>query len=678
MSCLNNYNLDVILNQLNCWCLQWRGKIATVFPSGMTQIEQIQELFTAVKSTIESQVNVIECFKELYSFVHDFLTDERFKEEVTKWLESAYNDGRLLTLIQSAFPEYRQLLSLYKYPNIYIDNESYEGLEGLTGETCLMNYNINDMYSLYDAMLQENVFTKDIIGYGGNSEGEQDSSLPIYKYSYRGLLTENNGIRKPKLVVMTSGLHGNEKIGAYCLYKFVEKGMAQKAGKLVNDFWSKHDFDIIPICNPFGFNNCINSSEEEANNNKGRLNARNVDLNRNFASGWSASTPNSGSAAESEIETRAITNYFKSLDPNNVLAYSDWHASFNDTNYDTTTQVYFQSTSVLNNNVDLINKVVRMTSKQLAEQFDILLNNQYINVSGNLFMPTSGSMIGEFAFVLNKYSNLFIFEGGKRWYDVLTKKFIYNKDKNFIAMSENAFTIMSNITEFIKDDNTGIYNNIKENWVNGDNEIGNSYNDYRKTSYAILSQDIYDLPAFKKFKFYVNKEGYKVRILYLNNDNTINGDSGWQDYVESTPSIDNKCILVVRKQNSQYIAPFMINEVFTPIFEHEENSSSIYTIGLKSNYGTIAYDDIFISGRIAVIQFGITTNKEIPANTKFITNMPNNYRANSSGAFVDLISDNTTSPETYKAYYSGNGTLSNVEVIPNSATIRGTIVYLLE
>ena len=134
-----------------------------------------------------------------------------------------------------------------------------------------------------------------------------------------------------------------------------------------------------------------------------------MDLNRNFASGWSASTPNSGSAAESEIETKAITNYFKSLDPNNVLAYSDWHASFNDRDYDTTTQVYFQSTSVLNNNVDLINKVVRMTSKQLAEQFDILLNNQYINVSGNLFMPTSGSMIGEFAFVLNKYSNLFIF-----------------------------------------------------------------------------------------------------------------------------------------------------------------------------------------------------------------------------------------------------------------------------
>ena len=122
----------------------------------------------------------------------------------------------------------------------------------------------------------------------------------------------------------------------------------------------------------------------------------------------------------------------------------------------------------------------------------------------------------------------------------------------------------------------------------------------------------------------------------------------------------------------------MINEVFTPIFEQEENSSAIYTIGLKSDYGTIAYDDIFISGRIAVIQFGITTNKEIPANSKFITNMPNNYRANSSGAFVDLISDNTVSPETYKAYYSGNGTLSNVEVIPNSATIRGTIVYLLQ
>ena len=100
MSCLNNYNLDVILNQLNCWCLQWRGKIATVFPSGMTQIEQIQELFTAVKNCCEAQVEVMEKFCELYKFVHDFFDNLDLQEEVNKWLEQALEDGRLGNILQ--------------------------------------------------------------------------------------------------------------------------------------------------------------------------------------------------------------------------------------------------------------------------------------------------------------------------------------------------------------------------------------------------------------------------------------------------------------------------------------------------------------------------------------------------------------------------------------------------
>ena len=100
MSCLNNYNLDVILNQLNCWCLQWRGKIATVFPSGMTQIEQIQELFTAVKNCCEAQVEVMEKFCELYKFVHDFFDNLDLQEEVNNWLEQALEDGRLGNILQ--------------------------------------------------------------------------------------------------------------------------------------------------------------------------------------------------------------------------------------------------------------------------------------------------------------------------------------------------------------------------------------------------------------------------------------------------------------------------------------------------------------------------------------------------------------------------------------------------
>ena len=100
MSCLNNYNLDVIVNQLNCWCLQWRGKISTVFPSGMTQLDQIQELFTAVKNCCEAQVEVMEKFCELYKFVHDFFENLDLQEEVNNWLEEALEDGRLGNILQ--------------------------------------------------------------------------------------------------------------------------------------------------------------------------------------------------------------------------------------------------------------------------------------------------------------------------------------------------------------------------------------------------------------------------------------------------------------------------------------------------------------------------------------------------------------------------------------------------
>ena len=105
MSCLNNYNLDVILNQLNCWCLQWRGKIATVFPSGMTQIEQIQELFTAVKNCCEAQVEVMEKFCELYKFVTDYLTNLNIQKYVNEWLDGKLKDGTLEDLLNATVLE---------------------------------------------------------------------------------------------------------------------------------------------------------------------------------------------------------------------------------------------------------------------------------------------------------------------------------------------------------------------------------------------------------------------------------------------------------------------------------------------------------------------------------------------------------------------------------------------
>lgn len=122
MSCLNNYNLDVILKQLNCWCENWRGQIQTIFPSGMTMIEKVHALFTAVKNCCEAQLEVMEKFCELYKFVHDFFDNLDLQEEVNNWLDQAYESGKLMTLFENFIP--------YVTPEMY----GAEG-DGVTDDT---------------------------------------------------------------------------------------------------------------------------------------------------------------------------------------------------------------------------------------------------------------------------------------------------------------------------------------------------------------------------------------------------------------------------------------------------------------------------------------------------------------------------------------------------------------
>lgn len=672
------YDFSCVIGQLQAWCCSHAPLVQSVYDEckGTSLSEQVAYLFGVVRDVVKAQQCVDENFKTLYDFVKDFFENLDLQEEVNKWLQNAYDSGLLLQLLISNFPEYNKLLNLYKYPDIYVDTTDYDGISGLDS-TSLFQWDINKIYDLYDLLLTDQIFTKELLGYGSNASGGVDNNLPIYIYKYRGRISNNNGVRKPKLVVLTSGLHGNEKGSVYSLYLFVKYGITQRAGKLVNDFWSKYDFDIIPICNPFGFNNAINSTPEEITNNKGRYNARGVDLNRNFASGWSASTPNSGTSAESELETKIITNYFKSLDANNLFSYSDWHSTFNDKNYDTTTQVWIQSTSVLNKNVDLVNNVIRDVSLQLAETQGIVLSNQYINLTNNLFMPTSGSMIGEFCFVTKHYENVFIFEGGKRYYDNISKSFIYNYEKNLISLSEVAYTTLGRLSDDTIDNyGKALWNKTPSNFLNGDNEIGKSYDDIRKTSYAIISSDIVTLPAFKTFKLFVSEKGYKVRLLYLNESNIINGDSGWNDYIENTPSKDNKAIIVVRKQNSQYIAPFMVGTVFNIILNINEVFYSNYNVGATSDVGTITFQDYNKAGRIAIFEFELVTNSNVADNTVILKNLPTAYRANTSGLYSAICSDNHTSPTTYPVVYSGNGTVKSASTIPNATTLRGTLVFL--
>lgn len=57
-----------------------------------------------------------------------------------------------------------------------------------------------------------------------------------------------------------------------------------------------------------------------------RRNARSVDLNRNFPTGWSRKTPGAGTAAASEPETQALMKFMSNLRPDAMFVYhQDWN-----------------------------------------------------------------------------------------------------------------------------------------------------------------------------------------------------------------------------------------------------------------------------------------------------------------------------------------------------------------
>lgn len=80
---VNDHNLGNMLNELNCWCMNWEGNINAVYGNEDTVLMKLQKLFYVVKTTVESQVEITDKFKELYDFAHS-LDVEYLKKEIEK------------------------------------------------------------------------------------------------------------------------------------------------------------------------------------------------------------------------------------------------------------------------------------------------------------------------------------------------------------------------------------------------------------------------------------------------------------------------------------------------------------------------------------------------------------------------------------------------------------------
>jgi murein peptide amidase A len=109
----------------------------------------------------------------------------------------------------------------------------------------------------------------------------------------------DRGRRVPKVVVMSS-IHGNERNIAQIAY-----GLRDGAPIHGVNMW------VIPIANPDGW--VLDT----------RKNARGVDLNRNFPTGWVHTTGHyaSGPRPASEPETRALMRFFKRVNPSRVISF---------------------------------------------------------------------------------------------------------------------------------------------------------------------------------------------------------------------------------------------------------------------------------------------------------------------------------------------------------------------
>jgi protein MpaA len=120
---------------------------------------------------------------------------------------------------------------------------------------------------------------------------------------------------KPKPgAILFGAIHGDEPLGCYCLGKLAAELLATPPGR---ETW------IVPELNPDGL----------AGGSKN--NARDVDLNRNFAaSNWVAEHKagyNPGSTPESEPETRALSDLIETTGATRLIAL---HSPFRTVNWD--------------------------------------------------------------------------------------------------------------------------------------------------------------------------------------------------------------------------------------------------------------------------------------------------------------------------------------------------------
>lgn len=187
------------------------------------------------------------------------------------------------------------------------------------------NITVDYIYDLYNTLFESNALSSKVnfIQHQLNETPDiREYILTTRKYNeptiidgihnpdagHRG--TPDTHIQKTKILI-TAGIHGNEKVNVIALYRFIEDFILNSSA-IPAQFRENVELHIIPIVNPTGF---------DANS---RYNDKQINLNRNFDWQWRPSDEG-GTEANSAVETQVISKWLN--DNNDALFYLDLHDS---------------------------------------------------------------------------------------------------------------------------------------------------------------------------------------------------------------------------------------------------------------------------------------------------------------------------------------------------------------
>ncbi len=152
------------------------------------------------------------------------------------------------------------------------------------------------------------------VDHAGNDIKEYVFKTPDYN-DYDDAPRRKDPVRSKRKILVTTGIHGDEKSAVLAALQFFQDLCATGSQKL-SRLYSGIEFRVIPICSPTAYDG------------NSRLNGNGVDINRNFTTNWVQTSPGnfySGESPASELETQIIESWLETH--SDAVCHVDCHNS---------------------------------------------------------------------------------------------------------------------------------------------------------------------------------------------------------------------------------------------------------------------------------------------------------------------------------------------------------------